>query len=261
MTSGIYVVLNTVNGKVYVGSSINVHSRLADHRISLARGRHTNPHLQSAWNRYGPSVFSFDVLEECSERMLLEREQHHIALYNSMDQKYGYNKREAGPRGRPSLETRMKMSIAQQGHSFSADARAKMSAAQKGNQKALGCTRSMETRAKIGAAHRGKKRGPLTFDHRAAIGIGNRRASQRPEVQANRRAAHLGKRHTPESRAKIGAFNLGKKRTAETRAKMSVAHMGNTNLLGYHHTPEARAKMSASKLGMPWSQVRRAAQR
>ena len=61
-----------------------------------------------------------------------------------------------------------------------------------------------------------------------------------------------GRKHDPETAAKISAANTGKTRSAETRAKISAAKTGKT------HSAEARAKMSAAKTGKTHSAEARA---
>lgn len=76
--SGVYCILNTQNGKKYVGSSKNIYSRWQKHRSTLRHGYHHSPHLQNAWNKYGEDKFHFFVLEKCSEDELIEREQFYV---------------------------------------------------------------------------------------------------------------------------------------------------------------------------------------
>lgn len=45
MKTGIYKITNTANNKCYIGSSINVGSRIGAHKNKLNGNRHTNPHL------------------------------------------------------------------------------------------------------------------------------------------------------------------------------------------------------------------------
>ena len=87
---GVYKITNINNKKVYVGSSINLLSRQADHFRKLQRGIHKNRKLQNAFNKHGKEAFIFEILEylESSDN-LLEREQYYIDLYDSA--KSGYN--------------------------------------------------------------------------------------------------------------------------------------------------------------------------
>jgi group I intron endonuclease len=51
MVAGVYWILNLVNGKVYIGSSVDVENRLQNHKKDLIAGKHRNPYLQRAWNK------------------------------------------------------------------------------------------------------------------------------------------------------------------------------------------------------------------
>jgi len=74
--SGIYAIINCVNGKVYVGSAVDIKRRWIRHVHRLRVGTHTNPILQAAWNKYGEFAFDFFVLEEVPDRIwLMLREQ------------------------------------------------------------------------------------------------------------------------------------------------------------------------------------------
>lgn len=61
---GIYTILNTVNLRIYVGSSVNISSRLEKHLSNLRHNKHHNSWLQQEWNHFGESAFRCDVLEE-----------------------------------------------------------------------------------------------------------------------------------------------------------------------------------------------------
>lgn len=87
--SGIYAVTNTINGKRYVGSGVDVAGRHRTHRSHLRRNIHFNPKLQHAWNKYGEAAFRFDVLELCPPEQLIEREQYWIDTLDTVAN--GYN--------------------------------------------------------------------------------------------------------------------------------------------------------------------------
>ncbi|MCU0663656.1 MAG: metalloregulator ArsR/SmtB family transcription factor [Myxococcota bacterium] len=61
--AGVFAVRNTAEGKVLLGSSLNLHGPLNKHRFVLEIGSHRNAALQADWNRLGPSAFVFEVLE------------------------------------------------------------------------------------------------------------------------------------------------------------------------------------------------------
>ncbi len=61
--SGVFQVRNAVNGKVLLGSSLNLEGVFNRHRFQLTVGGHPNQALQRDWNMYGPDSFVFEVLE------------------------------------------------------------------------------------------------------------------------------------------------------------------------------------------------------
>lgn len=86
---GVYLIVNTLNGNRYVGSSKNLYGRLYDHFYSLEHQTHHNKHLQSAYNKYGECNFMYCILEFCSEEHQYELEQSYISFM-----KPEYNKSE-----------------------------------------------------------------------------------------------------------------------------------------------------------------------
>jgi group I intron endonuclease len=135
---GIYAIINTVNGKTYVGSSVDVGHRFIAHRSMLRKGTHSSRSLQGAWRKHGEAAFRFDVIEECLREELLVREQHWIDHHRTTVPLYGYNgcpvagTREGVPQP-PSVA--IKMRAFHLGKPKSAEHRAKISAARKGQRK------------------------------------------------------------------------------------------------------------------------------
>src|SRR5882672_2069036 len=81
--SGVYQAINEVNGKSYVGSSINVDNRWSAHRRDAKDPNYpTRSIFYAAIQKYGIENFTFLVLEECetTKAALLEREQFYIDL-------------------------------------------------------------------------------------------------------------------------------------------------------------------------------------
>lgn len=186
MTSGIYEIRNTVNGKRYIGSAVDICRRFIHHRIKLVNNAHHSAKLQNAWNKHGQAAFEFVVLLECApiRDVLLANEN---LAFSVMEPEYNICKVAGSPLGvKHSAETRAKVSAASRGRAVSAATRAKMSAAQVGI-----------------------KRGPLSAEHRAKIG-----------------AAGKGRCITLEHRAKIGRANSGKSPSIATRSLLSMALKG-----------------------------------
>ena len=112
--SSIYKIINEINGKQYVGSSIDTKRRWHEHKKRLRNNSHNNIHLQRAWNKYGAAAFIFIVVEVVElPSMLCEREQYWI---NSTPDKYNLELFAYSSRGRVmSEETRRKLSVSRMG--------------------------------------------------------------------------------------------------------------------------------------------------
>jgi len=81
MKSGVYQILNLINGKRYIGSTINFNNRLKEHRCSLLGNYHKNKHLQNAYNKYGIENFETTIIEYCEKEQLESREQYWMDFY------------------------------------------------------------------------------------------------------------------------------------------------------------------------------------
>jgi len=154
-SSGIYVILNAENGRVYVGSAVRIEKRWNNHINMLRRGVHPTKALQSAWNKYGEDSFFFAVTEIVAQREnLIFREQYWIDRLCSFGPS-GYN---MTPKAGSQL-----------GFKMSAEAKAKMAKAKIGTRRVF----SPEHCAKLSAFQKGVKRGPLSPDHIANIRRGH----------------------------------------------------------------------------------------
>lgn len=235
MKSGIYQILNTVNGKRYIGSAVNIASRWRQHQCELRKGRH-NPHLQNAWRKYGPAAFVYEVIELVADKAnLLEREQHFIDV-----EKPEYNcARVAGSNFgvRWSDETKVKMGVASRRVWQDQAHRERMSEAHKGY------VFTPEHKANISAANMGRE---LTEEHKATIRANNSARNKSPEHRALLSAFWKGRKKTPEQIAKVAeskrgkpAHNRGKPMTEEQKAKQSA-----TMKAKYQNDPALRQKIS-----------------
>ena len=56
-SAGVFQVKNTVNGKVLLGSSLNLEGALNGHRFTLKIGSHRDKAPQEDWNTYGAENF------------------------------------------------------------------------------------------------------------------------------------------------------------------------------------------------------------
>lgn len=149
MNSVIYLIVNLINNKIYVGSAVDFEDRVRLHKLHFSRGSHHNRHLQAAWDLYGEDVFKFVIVEYTHN--LLEREEHWIKKLNATDPSIGYNicavaRNRRGVKA--SDETRLKLSESHKGHKQSEEIKAKRRLIMKGNQFNTGKKQSEEHIAK-----------------------------------------------------------------------------------------------------------------
>jgi group I intron endonuclease len=189
--SGIYRILNKVNGKGYVGSSKILNKRKSSHLWGLRHNKHKNPHLQAAWNQYGEENFIWEILEYClpDNEILHIREQYWMDYYNVCNPEKGYNVEPDAIRRTHSIETRQKIGDGNRGKLVSLETRKKQSEALLGPKhkyfgkklpkewhnnivkSSIGRIMSEETREKLRLANTGKKHGrqPQTIEFKRKI--------------------------------------------------------------------------------------------
>ena len=81
---GIYKVTNKVNGKVYIGQSIDIGRRWRQHMTA-----EDDIYFHKAIQKYGVDNFIWEVIEKCKKSELDERESYWIEYYDSYNK--GYN--------------------------------------------------------------------------------------------------------------------------------------------------------------------------
>ena len=86
--TGVYILRNTLTGRVYVGATKDASEREWSHFGKLGRGVHDCKELQSDFDEMGRECFEFLVVEECTASELHNVEQKHSDLYFNK-----YNKR------------------------------------------------------------------------------------------------------------------------------------------------------------------------
>ena len=193
MTCGIYMIQNKVNNKMYIGQAVDIEDRWKAHRSGLRGDYHDNTHLQNSWKRDGEENFEFTILLECEESDLNMYEEYYIFDLMTFDPRVGYNKNYGGKSGRPTAETKRKLSESAKGRQFSEETRRKLSETKKGKQL------SEETKRKISEANKGKK------------------------------GYWYGKQLSEETKRKMSEANKDKQLSEETKRKMSESRKGEKN--------------------------------
>lgn len=209
MTSGIYTITNSLDGKQYVGSAVDLNNRWRKHERTLRAGVHDNQRLQHAWNKHGEAAFKFEVLSQCAIEDLISREQYFIDAINP-----AYNI--------------LRIAGSSLGYRHTPEVIAELSRLATGKVRK---PHSLATRLKIAEAHRGL---PKTAEHCANLAESHRGSKASPATRARMRAAHLGFVHTAESRRLMSENTRGKTRSeAGRRALQLSAHRQKEARLGW----------------------------
>lgn len=88
----IYSILNKITNKSYIGKTINPNYRWSKHKYSLRKGNNINNRLQNSFNKYGESAFEFFIIYEMKDTENWGKiEELFIFLFNTMDDRFGYN--------------------------------------------------------------------------------------------------------------------------------------------------------------------------
>ncbi len=66
--AGIYEIINKINDKKYIGSSIDLENRRRAHFSELTRKIHGNAALQNSYNKHGFENFKFNILFYCNKK-------------------------------------------------------------------------------------------------------------------------------------------------------------------------------------------------
>ena len=216
-TSGIYMIVNKINEKRYVGSAENFNKRW-EHHLSLFRtGKHTK-FFQNAFNKYGGENFVFIIIEEVEDLIqLVPREQTWLDFYKSYLPENGYN---ISPTAGSSLgrklseETKQKISSSKKGKHHTEETKKKIGLAKKGkNHPMWGKHHSEEAKRKIGLVHKGVKRSEETKRKMSLSQKGK---------PSNRKGAKLSE----ETKRKLSLMRKGSHSSEETKRKISLFQKG-----------------------------------
>lgn len=226
--SGIYGIHNTANGKWYIGQSIDLDKRRRGHFLSLRNGYHFNAALQADFSKHGEDSFEWHVIELVVEGALDTREQTWIAQYRSTEPDFGYNLESGGHENKHhSEETKRHLSEIRKGRKLSEEHRKKIGLA------GIGRHPTQETREKLSAWQRGRKRPPFSEEWKRHIGEGHR---------------GIGHPQSDESRVKLSESHKNSEKARAHQSELAQMHVGT------HHSDESKDKISAALKGrIPWN--------
>lgn len=212
---GIYAIINNVNGKQYIGSTVNINKRFIEHKYGLRANRHFNQHLQRAWNKYGEKAFEFKVLQTCLVDELLDVEQNWIDckddLYNICPFAHSTLGREL------TEEHKRKISQTNMGHPVTDEMREKFKQNYASNNKIKEYIQSKKGDSEywesIGFTWKGKKHSEESRKKMSESNKGrtspNKGKPMHPNAKAALMKANLGSKHSEEHKRKISEGNKG----------------------------------------------------
>jgi hypothetical protein len=78
--AGIYIFVNKVNKKFYIGKSNDLLTRVKSYTKNTLDANFSNSKIFKAINKYGFNNFAFSIIEYCPIEKLRDREQHYIDM-------------------------------------------------------------------------------------------------------------------------------------------------------------------------------------
>lgn len=224
MSQVIYKIINLVNDKFYVGSTINKKVRFRQHRRLLRGNRHHCKHLQAAWNKYGEDKFDFRVIEEVPEGIVLQGVEDRW-LKEHVGKKYCYNtgySSDAPWRNAPAHIT------PNFGKAVTEEQRQQISKTLKEFY-----AQDYFNHPRVGKQHTEEAKAKISEKVRQAVAEGRGGAFIPSEETRKKMSDAL----------KGNQNSKGYKRTDEEREAIRQRTLGNQNFLGKSHTEEAKDKM------------------
>ena len=224
--SGLYKITNITNGKLYVGSAVDLENRFSTHWASLRYGKHDNSHLQHSWDKYGEASFTFTPLLLCNKEDLLFYEQRAIDVYQVGDSCYGYN---LAPTAGSNL-----------GVKYSEKSKKRMSVWQKGRKLTVGQYQRLSKTFFVSGHISYNKGVPVSEETKRKIS-----KTLQGNIPWNK-----GIPATEEQKARLSEAHKGYVMPQEQKDKIAVGlrkavgdHHWN---IGFHHSEETKRKISAA---------------
>lgn len=196
----VYIHTNKLNGKKYIGQTC---CKNPNERWANGKGYNSNEHFYRAIKKYGWDNFEHEIIyQNLTHEEANEIECELINKYNTLNEKFGYNKKEGGSYGSHTEETKKKIS--------------------KNNSRwNKGKHHSHEQIEKMKLAWvKKKENGYVSY---------NKGKHLSEEQKEKLRQANIGKKHSEETKIKISNSNKGKKKeqfTEEHKRKIGMATKG-----------------------------------
>lgn len=226
MKSGIYQILNLVNGKRYIGSAVDITARWWLHKRHLTGNVHHSIALQRAWNKYREENFKFEILLTCEKEELIEYEQLH---FDELKPEYNICKVAGSMLGyKHSKENCDKISKRMKGtkiwvnRKHREDSKLKMSESAKANPQTYWQDKTLTEahKDKIAVSHTGLKQSAETVAKRVAKTTGQTRSAESLERMSKWQKG-IPKNFTEEQLARISESSKGRIHSPESLLKRS----------------------------------------
>jgi len=88
--TGIYVITNDIDARVYIGSATSFKQRYAVHKKKITHNEGCNPKLKNFANKYGIEHLTFSAVHACEKEDLLKVEQLYLDIFQPFDDN-GFN--------------------------------------------------------------------------------------------------------------------------------------------------------------------------
>lgn len=192
---GIYTITNLIDGKMYIGRSVNLSIREKEHFADLKDNTHYSDRLQRAVNKYGIENFKFEVLIECDIEQLCSEEHYWCNLLDTHNRDRGYNIAPTHPHKKVCWDE---------------ESIKKRENTRKENAETRGYYCTTETLKKKSEVAKRQSRAHLSINSLT-------------EWRKNNPPAHTGYKHSDEAKEKMRLRKLGKKASQTAKENMRSA--------------------------------------
>lgn len=209
--SGIYKITNKINNKVYIGQAINLRKRIKNH-IGNYKLNKKNKHFYSSIQKYAIENFELEILVQgnFTKQELDELEIDFIRLFNSTNQKFGYN-----------------LTI--------------------GGEGTRGLKHSEEVKYKQRQIKLGKKASPETRKKISEVGKDRKHSEETKQKISKSNKCKIVSKETREKMSKSGKGKIITEQHIE-KIKDTKRKNGTLNKTGYKHSQESIDKIKQTKI-------------